>query len=83
MQASVDQYGLIRSRDAAHEDGEDDTVKSFADGGQHRRVQFHEVPDSTRTAEYSQRAGATQPSRRVGNADQLMNLPQSDFDRMH
>jgi hypothetical protein len=56
MQARVDQYSLIRSRDA-NEDGEDDTVKSFADGGQNRRVEFYEVPDSTRTAEYQQRAG--------------------------
>jgi len=83
MQARVDQYGLIRSRGAPNEDGEDDTVKSFADGGQHRRVEFYEVPDSTRMAEYqSQRVGQQQHGKKAGKgANPLMNLPQKDFEK--
>lgn len=33
LKAKVDHYSMIRSRHKRNDDGDEDTVKSFADGG--------------------------------------------------
>lgn len=33
MQDKVKHYSMVRSRDGRNDDGDEDTVKSFADGG--------------------------------------------------
>lgn len=81
MQARVDHYSMVRSRHTANDDEDEDTVKSFADGGQYKPVEFHEVPDPTRRAEYSHTLGNPENYMAAGG-DKLMKLNQKEFEKL-
>ena len=83
LNADIDHYNKIRSRQTGNDLGYDDTVKSFADGGQYHPGNFQEVPDSTRRAEHSETLANQSSSNIDMKSNRHMKLAQKDFEQFN